>query len=65
MQAVQSIHRAESREHTRSARPKQKESAINTPPINAGPAHRKWRIAWLLALGVMISYLDRMNISVA
>ena len=43
---------------------RRKESSISTNPTNPDPAHRRWRIAWLLALGVMISYLDRVNISV-
>jgi len=33
------------------------------PPFAAGSAGR-WRIAWLLALGVIINYLDRVNLSV-
>jgi ACS family D-galactonate transporter-like MFS transporter len=33
--------------------------------MNAASTHHRWRIAWLLALGVMIGYLDRVNISVA
>ena len=33
--------------------------------MKTGAGRRRWRIAWLLALGVMISYLDRVNISVA
>jgi MFS transporter, ACS family, D-galactonate transporter len=36
---------------------------IGTNPRKAD-SRRRWRIAWLLALGVMISYLDRVNISV-
>jgi MFS transporter, ACS family, D-galactonate transporter len=27
--------------------------------------HRRWRIAWLLAAGVLVNYLDRINLSVA
>ncbi len=42
-----------------------KESPISRYPTNGGTGLRRWRIAWLLALGVMISYLDRVNISVA
>jgi MFS transporter, ACS family, D-galactonate transporter len=38
---------------------------ISTNPTQAGTGRRRWRIAWLLALGVMISYMDRVNISVA
>lgn len=34
-------------------------------PRKAGTGCRRWRIAWLLALGVLISNLDRVNISVA
>ncbi len=39
-------------------------TSIDTNPTDTGKSHRRWRIAWLLALGVMISYLDRVNISV-
>lgn len=35
--------------------------AVHPPPVHS---HRRWQIAWLLGLGVMISYLDRVNISV-
>ncbi|MGB6113383.1 MAG: MFS transporter, partial [Acidobacteriaceae bacterium] len=41
-----------------------KEFLINTNPASAGSGNRRWRIAWLLALGVLISYFDRVNISV-
>lgn len=27
--------------------------------------HRRWRIAWLLGLGVLVNYLDRVNLSVS
>jgi ACS family D-galactonate transporter-like MFS transporter len=38
---------------------------ISSNPTQAGTGRRRWRIAWLLALGVLISYMDRVNISVA
>lgn len=44
--------------------PKREESPISSNPANAGSGYRRWRIAWLLALGVLISYFDRVNISV-
>lgn len=43
---------------------RRKESPINANLSNPGPGCRRWPIAWLLALGVLISYLDRVNISV-
>src|SRR6202789_3797325 len=27
--------------------------------------HRRWRIAWLLGLGVLVNYFDRVNLSVS
>lgn len=42
----------------------QKESDIPVIATRAGIGRRRWRIAFLLSLGVMISYLDRVNISV-
>ncbi len=30
-----------------------------------GPTQRRWRIAWLLALGVLVNYFDRVNLSVS
>src|SRR5580693_7408769 len=29
------------------------------------PSQRRWRIAWLLALGVLVNYFDRVNLSVS
>ena len=29
------------------------------------PPHRRWRIAWLLGLGVLVNYFDRVNLSVS
>ena len=29
------------------------------------PTQRRWRIAWLLALGVLVNYFDRVNLSVS
>ncbi|MES2222908.1 MAG: MFS transporter [Acidobacteriota bacterium] len=37
---------------------------IDKTLTGTGQVHQRWRIAWLLALGIMISYLDRVNISV-
>ncbi len=64
MQAVRSTHAGNHCENFRSRRHTWKEFTINVHPTNAGIPRRRWRIAWLLALGVMISYLDRVNISV-
>ena len=36
---------------------------ISTNPFR--PAQRRWRIAWLLALGVLVNYFDRVNLSVS
>ena len=33
------------------------------PPIQGGIPRRRWRIAWLLCIGVLVSYLDRVNLS--
>ncbi len=27
--------------------------------------HRRWRIAWLLGIGVLVNYFDRVNLSVS
>ena len=29
------------------------------------PSRRRWRIAWLLGLGVLVNYFDRVNLSVS
>ncbi len=29
------------------------------------PRRRRWRIAWLLGLGVLVNYFDRVNLSVS
>jgi ACS family D-galactonate transporter-like MFS transporter len=39
-------------------------SIVNLTPKNPIP-RRRWRIAWLLGLGVLINYFDRVNLSVA
>jgi sugar phosphate permease len=36
---------------------------ISTNPFL--PSQRRWRIAWLLALGVLVNYFDRVNLSVS
>ena len=35
--------------------------------LRAGNTHprRRWRIAWLLGLGVLVNYFDRVNLSVS
>jgi sugar phosphate permease len=38
-------------------------SSRNRQPCPQAP-HRRWRIAWLLGLGVLINYFDRVNLSV-
>lgn len=35
------------------------------PAIVKGAPRRRWRIAWLLALGVLVNYFDRVNLSVS
>ena len=41
-----------------------KEPHITIVKRKLAPLRSRWRIAWLLALGMMVSYLDRVNISV-
>jgi ACS family D-galactonate transporter-like MFS transporter len=36
---------------------------LSTNPFR--PSQRRWRIAWLLALGVLVNYFDRVNLSVS
>jgi MFS family permease len=35
------------------------------PAIANGAPRRRWRIAWLLGLGVLVNYFDRVNLSVS
>ena len=35
------------------------------PVLETGMPHRRWRIAWLLGVGVLVNYLDRVNLSVS
>jgi ACS family D-galactonate transporter-like MFS transporter len=35
------------------------------PAIAKGTPRRRWRIAWLLGLGVLVNYFDRVNLSVS
>ena len=35
------------------------------PNAHAETSHRRWRIAWLLGLGVLVNYFDRVNLSVS
>ena len=37
---------------------------MNRPSTNSIP-RRRWRIAWLLGLGVLVNYFDRVNLSVS
>ncbi len=39
-------------------------SIVNSTPKNPIP-RRRWRIAWLLGLGVLVNYFDRVNLSVS
>lgn len=39
-------------------------STVNPIPKNSIP-RRRWRIAWLLGLGVLVNYFDRVNLSVS
>ncbi len=34
-------------------------------PLQAAAGGRRWRIAWLLGLGVLVNYFDRVNLSVS
>jgi ACS family D-galactonate transporter-like MFS transporter len=43
---------------------RERDPVIGTNSTKAGIGRRRWRIAWLLALGVLIGYMDRVNISV-
>ena len=52
-----------------------REDQFNSPSLVAGPplspvtprvpGRRRWGIAWLLALGVLVNYFDRVNLSVS
>jgi sugar phosphate permease len=35
------------------------------PPLTTPIPRRRWRIAWLLSLGVLVNYFDRVNLSVS
>jgi MFS family permease len=37
----------------------------STVALERRPAARRWRIAWLLGLGVLVNYFDRVNLSVS
>jgi ACS family D-galactonate transporter-like MFS transporter len=37
----------------------------STASIERQPSQRRWRIAWLLGLGVLVNYFDRVNLSVS
>jgi MFS family permease len=37
----------------------------SAPPGRSPRARRRWRIAWLLGLGVLVNYFDRVNLSVS
>ena len=34
-------------------------------PLQIGSPRRRWHIAWLLGLGVLVNYFDRVNLSVS
>ncbi len=36
-----------------------------SPPPETGVPRRRWRIAWLLGIGVLVNYFDRVNLSVS
>ncbi len=38
---------------------------VTAHPSRKRPPRRRWRIAWLLGLGVLINYFDRVNLSVS
>jgi ACS family D-galactonate transporter-like MFS transporter len=37
----------------------------NSEAPREAPTHRRWRIGWLLGLGVLVNYFDRVNLSVS
>lgn len=39
-------------------------SAQNSPRYSGLP-RRRWRIAWLLGIGVLVNFFDRVNLSVS
>jgi MFS transporter, ACS family, D-galactonate transporter len=41
------------------------ESALRTGPLRHGAGRRRWRIACLLGIGVLVNYFDRVNLSVS
>src|SRR5216683_741847 len=52
-----------------SVRPKSRNRTARTPtvkpPLTTPIPRRRWRIAWLLSLGVLVNYFDRVNLSVS
>ncbi len=43
----------------------QPSSAIGNPQRYPGLPRRRWRIAWLLGIGVLVNFFDRVNLSVS
>src|ERR1700679_2554964 len=44
---------------------KEQQSMATFIPSSSRPPRRRWRIAWLLSLGVLVNYFDRVNLSVS
>lgn len=40
-------------------------SSSRNPPRHASLPRRRWRIAWLLGIGVLVNFFDRVNLSVS
>ncbi|MGO9323192.1 MAG: MFS transporter [Terracidiphilus sp.] len=40
-------------------------AAVRNSPRHAGLPRRRWRIAWLLGIGVLVNFFDRVNLSVS
>ncbi len=43
----------------------QDSSSARNPPHHAHIPRRRWRIAWLLGIGVLVNFFDRVNLSVS
>jgi MFS family permease len=40
-------------------------ASVRNPPRRANLPRRRWRIAWLLGIGVLVNFFDRVNLSVS
>ena len=59
--------RLSEREHftARKRLKEQDSSSARNPAHHAGLPRRRWRIAWLLGIGVLVNFFDRVNLSVS